>query len=227
MSVENISVSIPHLFQLQNVINKSLERKTKTSYMNFKYFENADQLLSQVDNQVECACCHLTKKCFEATLHFVVCSDCLTTNQLYNLDTTNCNGDINELKKQIKYLNSNYTEKEIDKIAKEKTEELEKTTPHLVTWQDWDWPCSDGDYCKFIGYGSKALYNKLSKNDGKTLFTNSMYKHLKDSDTEYLWDEIMSEDEIINYEDSSQYGTLFYVFKSLNSENIVTVWDCD
>lgn len=184
------------------------------------------------ENLTQCSFCKESKPCFDTSFFLYteevksICKDCLMNGKLMGLDGTTCSGDIVELKKQLKKLNPNYSEKEIDRIADQKTKELEKTTPQLITWQDWDWPCADGDYCKFIGYGSKALYNELSKNNGKTLFLNSLYKHLKGSDTEYLWDEIMIEDEIKNYEDSSRYATLFYVFKSLNSENIVTIWDC-
>ena len=31
--------------------------------------------------------------------------------------------------------------------------------------------------------------------------------------------------EIRNYDDSNKYNTLFYVFKSLKSDKIVTLWD--
>jgi uncharacterized protein CbrC (UPF0167 family) len=195
--------------------------------MNFKYFDNADKLLTVEDN-VKCACCKQTKKCFGATLYDTVCLDCLASGKLSTLNSSNCSGDINELKKQIKTLNPAFDEDQVEELADLKTNELETTTPHLITWQDWDWPCADGDYCKFIGYGSKTLYNKLATNsDSKELFINSLYKHLKDSDTEYLWDEVMPDEEINSYEDSNQYGTLFYVFKSLNSDTIVTIWDCD
>jgi uncharacterized protein CbrC (UPF0167 family) len=63
-----------------------------------------------------------------------------------------CDGDINELIRQLKDLNPLLTETEIDELAKLKTTELEKKTPKLITWQDWSWPCAEGDYCKFIGY---------------------------------------------------------------------------
>jgi hypothetical protein len=37
----------------------------------------------------------------------------------------------------------------------------------------------------------------------------------------------MPDKEISNYGESSQYSTLFYVFKSLHSERIVTIWDAE
>jgi hypothetical protein len=145
--------------------------------------------------------------------------------QLNDKNIFTCNGDIEELKQQLKILNPTLTKIEIESIAQQKTTELEKTTPHLVTWQDWNWPCADGEYCKFIGFGSKPLYNEIAKYENVELFfKNSFY----DSNyyEEYLWEEV-PEKMILNYTESEQYFTLFYVFKSLNSDKILTIWDCD
>tara|TARA_R110000737_G_C14597927_1_gene488592 strand:- start:1529 stop:1864 length:336 start_codon:yes stop_codon:yes gene_type:complete len=78
------------------------------------------------------------------------------------------------------------SELQIDEIANQKTIELEKTTPHLVTWQDWSWPRVVGDYCKFIGYGSRPFYNSLAtKATGEQLFKNSFYFNLMDDSDIY------------------------------------------
>jgi len=121
------------------------------------------------------------------------------------------------------------TKLQIDDIANQNTTELEKTTPHLVTWQDWSWPCADGDYCKFIGYGSRPFYNSLATTTtGEQLFKNSFYYNLKDdSDIDYLWQDVLPEKEVKDYNDSSELATLFYVFKSLHSDTIITIWDCN
>jgi len=105
--------------------------------------------------------------------------------------------------------------------------ELEKKTLHIISWQDWSWPCSDGEYCKFIGYGSKPFYNALAtKTTGENLFKNSFYYTLKDdSNVDYLWKEILPENEVKDYKDSNELSTLFYVFRSLNSDKIISIWD--
>ena len=125
----------------------------------------------------------------------------------------------------MKQLNPLSTDIDLQEIAKQKTSELEKTTPKLITWQDWSWPCSDGDYCKFIGYGSKPFYKDLAKgNPVEEFFKTSFYdSEFYDDD---LWKDALSDKLIKDYNDSSQYGTLFYVFKSLNSDKIITTWDC-
>lgn len=202
--------------------------------MTFKYFDKPEIFTGLRDSVTTCDTCGQEKLCFDAEV-FVggeditsICPDCLVTGQLSDRDIFTCNGDITELKRQIKSLNPSLTDSEIDDIANQKTTELEKKTPHLVTWQDWNWPCCDGDYCKFIGYGSKPFYNSLAiKMTGKDLFKDSFYYNLKgDSNVEYLWD-IVPENEVKDYNDSNELSTLFYVFISLNSDKIITIWDCN
>ncbi|MBK7036278.1 MAG: CbrC family protein [Bacteroidetes bacterium] len=201
--------------------------------MAFKYFEDPEEIIGLSDELITCDFCNKEKKCFDGSSFFGedsfenICPECLKGGKLNTLDIFSCSGDIEELKLQLKSLQPELSAQEINSIAEKKTKELEKETPHLITWQDWLWPVSNGDYCKFIGYGSKSLYNKLAiKSSGEVLFKGSIYKDLKeDSDVEYLWDEVLPQDEINNYEESSEYDTVFYVFKSLTSKNIITIWD--
>ena len=199
--------------------------------MTFKYFDKPDLFVGLRDTQSGCDTCGQNKLCFDAEGFYgstnltSICPECLTSGQLTNIDATTCEGDIKNLIDQLKQLNPNLTNRKIQEIAKEKTTELEKTTPNLITWQDWSWPCSHGDYCKFIGYGSKPFYKELAKhNSVEDFFKNSFYD--PDLYNDDLWTESVPEEEIRSYGDSSQYGTLFYVFKSLHSDRIVTIWDC-
>ena len=203
--------------------------------MTFKYFDRPELFTGLLDSITTCDTCGQDKPCFAAEAFLgsenitSICPDCLASGRLLDTDIFTCEGDIAELKRQLKALNPASTDLEIDNIAKQKTAELEKTTPYLVTWQDWSWPCADGDYCKFIGYGSRPFYNTLATvTTGEELFKNSFYYNLKDdSDIDYLWKEVLPEKEVKDYNDSNKLTTLFYVFKSLNSETIITIWDCN
>lgn len=130
----------------------------------FKYFDKPEVFVGLIENPTTCDTCKSLKLCFDAELFYgtetltAVCPECLANGELYDRDVFTCEGDIKQLKVQIAQLKPSLTPQEIENIASQKTLELEKTTPHLVTWQDWAWPCVDGDYCKFIGYGSKPLY---------------------------------------------------------------------
>jgi len=203
--------------------------------MQFKYFDNPKLFSGFIEDEAVCDICNSTTKCFDAAAFFgfdeinAICPGCLVSGKLNDKEIYTVSGDIEELKRQLKILHVAFTDQEIETIALEKTKELEKITPPVISWQDWDWPCADGDYCRFIGYGSKQLYETLAYgSDAKRLFSTSFYYDLKDvSDVESLWAEALPGNEIKNYEESREYGTLFYVFKSLNSDKVITIWDCD
>jgi hypothetical protein len=202
--------------------------------MTFKYFDRPEIITGLRENVTTCDLCDEDKLCFDAELFYgseeisSICPECLANGELNDLDIFTCEGDIKELERQLKELNPSFSDAQVDELSEQKTTELEKTTPKVISWQDWSWPCSDGDYCKFIGYGSRPFYNRLSpSSNGRELFENSFYYRIKDASDGTLWDSLLAEDEINNYEESSEYGTLFYVFKSLNSDKVVTIWDCD
>lgn len=203
--------------------------------MKFKYFENPEIFSVISDENVCCNICNKDKICFKADLFYgedeieFICPECLQSGALKSKNITTCEGDIFELKRQIKNKNQNLSDEEIHELALLKTEELETTTPELITWQDWSWPCSEGDYCKFIGYGSKDLYQSLSNSESaEQFFSDSIYFSQKEeTDCDYLWEEVLPQKAIKNYQESLDYDTLFYVFKSLHSEKIVTIWDCN
>lgn len=198
--------------------------------MTFKYFERPDLYVGLRDSETACDLCGQSKLCFDAESFFgqedisSICPECLASGKLYDRDIFTCEGDKEELVCQLKALNPSWTESEVEALATQKTNELEKTTPGLITWQDWRWPCADGDYCRFIGYGSKPLYNRLAKDmNGEAFFKNSFNN--QDSDIDDLWSEYLPGQEIRNYEDSNKYGVLFYVFRSLHSDRVITIWD--
>ena len=200
--------------------------------MTFTYFENPLKYSPISEGLVNCSICRKEKICFDATLFYgedqieAICDECLAGGKLGDKDIFTAQGDIEELHTQLKDIHPDWSEEKLEEDASKKTFALEKTTPHLVTWQDWEWPCADGDYCKFIGYGSKPFYKKLANSISvEDFFENSFYD--SDSYSDDLWSDAVSDMEIKNYTDSSKYSTLFYVFKSLNSGKIITIWDCD
>lgn len=202
--------------------------------MNFTYFENPEVYTGLRDNVTTCHFCEDEKACFDAEAFYgedtitSICPECLASGRLKEIDSNTCNGDIEELKRQLKELNPALSSADIDQIALQKTSLLEKTTPPLITWQDWDWPVIDGDYGKFVAYGSKPLYHHLAKEtSSELLFKNSIVDDEADIDTDYLWNEVLPDSEIKDYNDSSDQATLFYVFKSLTSDKVVTIVDTE
>jgi uncharacterized protein CbrC (UPF0167 family) len=200
--------------------------------MTFKYFDRPDLFVGLRNIETVCDTCRQSKFCFDAEGFYgsdslaSICPECLAVGKLSNLNSFTCDGDVKKLVEQLKQLNPGLTYNAIQDIANAKTIELEKTTPNLATWQDWRWPCSEGDYCKFIGYGSKPLYRVLATDiQVEDFFKDSFYE--PETFIDYLWSEDVPDKPIRNYGDSRQYSRLFYVFQSLKSDKIVTIWDCD
>ncbi|MGM9507580.1 CbrC family protein [Larkinella sp. GY13] len=202
--------------------------------MTFTYLDQPELFVGVSDENSRCDLCHRQKPCFDAAGFFgedelaFICPECLSNGRLYERDSYTCQGDVAELKRQLHEANPALNKADIDDLADHKTLELEKTTPHLVTWQDWEWPCADGDYARFIGYGSKPLYKQLANDsDAQSLFEQSLYYTLKEEcEPGELWEDVPKK-AIPDYAASSNYSTLFYVFKSLHSDQIITLWDSD
>ena len=200
--------------------------------MKFKYFKNPELYVGLRASETICDTCGQSKRCFEAEgfygIHNLrsICPECLGSGKLMGSGAFTCIGDSENLVEQLTQLNPGLTADEIQAIAKQKTIELENTNPSLVTWQEWPWPCADGDYCKFIGYGSKPFYISLAQGMPVEAFFKASF-HEPESWHEDQWTDEVPDKLIKDYEDSSQYGTLFYVFKSLHSDKIITTWDSD
>lgn len=201
--------------------------------MHFKYYDRPERFTGFLEEKTECDCCGEVRECFDGEAFFgadaiaAICPECLAKGKLYELDTYSCEGDTETLQNQLTQLNPGLSKKEIEALVQSKTEELQKTTPPLISWQDWLWPCAEGDYCRFIGYGSKALYLHLAGDKkGKTLFGKSLQTEDPDEmDADYYWDDYLPDRDIPDYEASSEYGTLFYVFQSLHSATLITLID--
>jgi len=199
----------------------------------FKFFDHPELFSVFVAGETPCDMCGQTKHCFDATAFYgedsieAICPECLASGRLQERDIFTCEGDMAELIRQLQLLYPEQPVAAIEKKAREKTAYLEKTTPKLITWQEWSWPCSDGGYCTFVGFGSHALYNSLAEgNDGQWLFPKSLYHTVKDvGDWEELWEEALPAKAIPDFEASRGFGTLFYVFRNKESGEVVTVWD--
>lgn len=201
--------------------------------MDFTYFEHPEKYSPMSEDEVPCDICGKEKICFDGEVFFgtdqvsFICSNCLSKGKLMDMDIFSCEGDVEELRRQVRAAHADWNDEAIAIDVEQKSAALEKTTPHLVTWQDWPWPAADGDYCRFIGYGSRQKYASLSKDaDGEILFKQSLYYAVKeDADADELWQDLLPEEDIADYNESAEMPVLFYVFRSLHSDRILTVWD--
>lgn len=201
--------------------------------INFTYLEHPEKYSPLSEEEETCDFCGQEKLCMDASFLFgeeeydFICPECLAGGKLIDREIFTCDGDIDELRRQLRVLHPEWSEEMIEADAEKKTIVLEKTTPQLISWQDWVWPAADGDYCRFIGYGSKEMFAALAPGtNGQELFKNSLYYTIdEDVDDDELWEEVLPDEDITDYNDSAELPVLFYVFRSLHSDRIVTVWD--
>ncbi|GEM_PF-761191 len=201
--------------------------------MQFRYFQFPEKFAIWTDSPASCDFCGEAKRCFDGAPFLgsepitAICGECLLAGKLRDRDTYACEGDIVELQQQLQALKPEKSAKTVSRKAGEVTDDLERTTPPIFTHQTWYWPCDGGDYCTFIGYGSKALYNHLAPDgDGIDLFLNSLYYTVEDlSDVDELWEESLPELPVTTLAAAKQLVTLFYVFVSQKKDKVVTLWD--
>ncbi len=190
--------------------------------MKFKYISDYNKLIG-LSTQGECRICNHNTSCFNE-----VCYRCYQEQE----SLKNCPEEFrdlytvarpDEIRKQLKLINPDWNDEKIDQIARKRDHEIEHGTPLINGYQSFQWPCIDGDYAEFIAYGCKPFYNTISK-DGKKAFETSVHEEVKDCLYEEYWEERVP-DEVIHSSNDTNYATLFFVFKSLHSDKIVTYID--
>jgi uncharacterized protein CbrC (UPF0167 family) len=201
--------------------------------MQFKYFLQPERFAQWLPAPVKCAFCEAVKTCLDGAAFLgtdtftAICPDCLLSAKLLEQDSYACEGDIEALKHQLQVRKPEKSDKAVSNKAGEITDLLERTTPPIFKHQNWFWPCAGGDYCTFLGYGSKGLYEFLAPDgDGEELFKNSLYHTVEDlSDVDELWEDDMPDEPIDSLAAAKAMDTLFYVFRPQQGLRVITVWD--
>lgn len=201
--------------------------------MPFKYFLHPERFAIWLEVPTPCSLCGLEKRCFDGKTFqgsepmTAICEDCLLAGKMRDVDTYACEGDIEELQRQLHDRKPDKSTKAVSLRAGEITDDLERTTPPIFTHQNWYWPCAGSDYCAFLGYGSKSLFNRLAPDgDGLDFFLNTLYYTVEDlSDVDELWEESLPDLPITSLAAAKELETLFYVFVSQKKDKVVTVWD--
>lgn len=201
--------------------------------MDFKYFLHPEKFANWLVAPTRCDFCEAEKQCLDGKDFLgseaisAICGDCLKAGKLLEQDTFACEGDIEALQRQLQERKPEKSEKAVLQKAGEITDALERTTPPVFSHQKWFWPCTVSDYCAFLGYGSKSLYNRLApEGDGLDFFLNTLYYTVEDlSDVDELWDEYLPDLPITTLAAAKALDTLFYVFVSQKKDAVVTVWD--
>ena len=154
-----------------------------------------------------------------------ICEECLAGGRLEPLEMATNSGDIAALRRHLATTHPEMSEAEIERVARQRTIEVETRTPSPQTWQYFDWPAHCGDYCRYIKeVGQPELLALAADGDGPAYLA----AHASDiSDIEHareVWEGIRPD---APTDISQAYSVGVYLFTCLVCGEHVLLWDCD
>src|SRR5947208_2790255 len=138
----------------------------------FRYFRDPHAFAYYTADPQECGLCQKERPGYEGPFYGeeevdFVCEPCLAAGRLAEHDLSANEGDAQALRQQLVVRDPPQSLLDIEVTVQERTKELERATPHLGSWQDWQWPAHCGDYCSYVKLAGKAdLETAASDGDG-------------------------------------------------------------
>ncbi len=196
----------------------------------FRYFAYPHDFSSYTAQPKRCEFCGETRPCYAGpfvgpTDEETVCEECLASGRLQRANLTTNNGEIRALRRQLTELHPDLSEVEIERIAQERTEELEARTPSPLTWQDFLWPAHCGDYCKYLKeVGQPEILALAPEKDGPAYLVAhadmiSDMEHARE-----VWEAIRLD---TPRDATDSYSLGVHLFACLVCGERILLWDCD
>lgn len=146
-----------------------------------------------------------------------VCERCLFDGKLRDADLSTNEGDVGALRRQLDQLPA----PERDRLVRERTDELERRTPHLVTWQDLSWPACCGDYARFEGEVGRAELTALAGGEDPWPW---LLAHVRDAEEVGFSAEDLAPQAS---RPGKQWSLVVYHFACTVCGKSILHWDCD
>ncbi len=197
----------------------------------FRYFERPHDFSTYQAKPRTCDLCgqersgYTNPLCGDEDEVEFVCEECLASGRLAERDLTTNEGDHAALTCQLAELRRDLDAEQRNALAGARTAELESRTALLVTWQPFRWPAHCGDYCTFVKEVGAADIARLAGDQDPDTF---LAKHLR---------ETMHDDEAREVRESirpdspqdgrTAYAVGVYLFRCLQCDEPVLLWDCD
>ena len=108
----------------------------------------------------------------------------------------------------------------MENFVKDRNNELEHRTPHVITWQDFFWPAHCGDYCCFIKEAGKPDLVPIAP-EGKY---HLLFNDIDDESFRYFWEGIRPDSPKDN---STAYSIGVYLFQCLHCKQFIILNDSD
>jgi uncharacterized protein CbrC (UPF0167 family) len=195
----------------------------------FRYFRDSHHFSTYTDEPSVCDICERTRPGYEGPFYGeedidFVCEQCLVSGRLTEHDAFANNADRRTLYWQIKVAEPQLSEEEIEALVNDKTAEVEERTPHIVSWQDIEWPAHCRDYACFVKEAGKPDLNALSPDgDGRMFLYEHLYHGLT-TDLDDLWASVRPDSPTSN---EVSYSTAVYLFQCLTCHDYTILWDIE
>lgn len=148
-----------------------------------------------------------------------VCEDCLVTGRLAELGLRVNEGDIEGLRYQLAGLRPDLTSEEREKLAVERTSEVEERTPRPNIHNLFTWPAHCGDYGVYDRQVFADDLNQLAYDgDGKEFLATHLHHDYRDIDEEFI-------DNV--WEDKLSGFMRFYLWQCLQCSEYFLTYDSD
>jgi len=215
--------------------------------MKFRYVQNPhnSSAIQYSEKPQKCAICHQSRPGYEGIYHYdynepiFVCEECILNGKFQEKEGRTNEGSPRTLRKQMRKLNPQMSEEELENIVRQKTDEIEYRTPHITTWQDFTWPVHCGDYCCYIGEAGKSELNTFAPDGDGKVFLRSLsewmgeiggeedrneYRKLEgEMDIDWLWDKIPAHAP----KTKSDPCSWLHLFKCLHCHKYIVLIDMD
>ena len=197
----------------------------------FRYFRNPHRFSTYSERLQACDLCRETKPGYRGPFYGsgraeFVCEGCLAVGKLAEQGLATNDGDVGALRRQLHDLNPALDEERCERLVRERTTELERRTPHLVTWQDFEWPAHCGDYLCFIEEVGQPDLNALAQDgDGCSFLATHLHEQYREQlPTVELWSSIRPDSPRDN---ANAYTVGVWLFQCLHCGMYVILWDCE
>lgn len=197
----------------------------------FRYFARPHDFASYSTQPTPCDFCGETRPCYsgpfygEADDQESICEECLVGGRLAAAQLSDNNADIVEVRRQLVQLRPDLTAQEIERIVRDRTDELESRTPSPLTWQYFDWPAHCGDYCRYLKeVGQPEIVALAPDGDGPAYLLAhadmvSDVEHARE-----IWESVRPD---APQDRALAYAVGVYLFQCLVCGEQILLWDCD
>lgn len=200
----------------------------------FRYFQDPHHFSSYSYEPDVCNTCGQTCMVYEyGSGPEYICEQCLSEGRFTGEeeDYTTNEGDVSELRKQLGSLHPELLDEQIETLVQQRTTEIERRTPPVLTWQHFFWPVHCGDYCCYLKEAGKEDLNNLSPDgDGQSFLEGHLYdevlRMLRGTTIETVWQAVRPDSP--EYHDEYVLASVgVYLYQCLHCGEFVILHDWD